>query len=78
MTKLAKFEVDLPIVAKPAKAQLLERDVTMANMWDRVYALAIGMIILHLGKHTGYISFLAWRGSWAFQNLTWYQHVDKM
>ena len=32
MIKLPKFEVDIPVPAKPPKPGLRERDVTMANM----------------------------------------------
>ena len=33
MFKLPKFEVDIPVIPKPPKLCLLERDVTMANMY---------------------------------------------
>ena len=32
MMKLPKFEVDLPVVSKPPKLCLFDRDVTMANL----------------------------------------------
>ena len=32
MTKMAKFDVEMPTAAKPPKPTLLERDVTMAVM----------------------------------------------
>lgn len=31
--RLPKFEVDIPAASKAQKVQLLERDVTLANMW---------------------------------------------
>ena len=32
MLKLPKFEVDLPVIPKPPKLCLFDRDVTMANL----------------------------------------------
>lgn len=32
MSKMAKFEIELPVVPKPAKLNLSERDIAVANM----------------------------------------------
>ncbi|XP_019639052.1 PREDICTED: uncharacterized protein C18orf8-like [Branchiostoma belcheri] len=39
--KLPKFEVDLPVVPKPPKLCLLERDVTMAQIYGQVYIIVL-------------------------------------
>ncbi|XP_064605810.1 regulator of MON1-CCZ1 complex-like [Liolophura sinensis] len=39
--KLPKFEVDLPVVPKPAKLCLLERDVSMANIYGHLYIIVL-------------------------------------
>ncbi|XP_033739671.1 regulator of MON1-CCZ1 complex-like [Pecten maximus] len=41
MTKLAKFEVDLPAVQKQAKTPLLERDVIMAIIYGQLYIVIL-------------------------------------
>lgn len=32
MSKMSKFEIELPVVPKPAKLSLSERDIAMATM----------------------------------------------
>ncbi|XP_074641074.1 regulator of MON1-CCZ1 complex-like isoform X2 [Tubulanus polymorphus] len=39
--KLPKFEVDMPVVPKPPKLCLLERDVTMANLFGKTYIVVL-------------------------------------
>ncbi|XP_038050972.1 regulator of MON1-CCZ1 complex-like [Patiria miniata] len=39
--KMAKFDVDLPQVPKPAKLCLLERDVTIANLYKHLYIVVL-------------------------------------
>ncbi|XP_002737795.1 regulator of MON1-CCZ1 complex-like [Saccoglossus kowalevskii] len=39
--KLPKFEVDLPVIPKPPKLSLLERDVTMSNIYGQVYIIVL-------------------------------------
>ncbi len=46
MLKLAKFEVDLPIVPKPPKLSLFERDVCMGNIYNQLYI----MVLRHQSK----------------------------
>lgn len=33
MSKMSKFEIELPVVPKPAKLSLSERDIAMATMY---------------------------------------------
>ncbi|XP_071807803.1 regulator of MON1-CCZ1 complex-like isoform X2 [Asterias amurensis] len=39
--KMAKFEIDLPQVPKPPKLCLLERDVTIANLYSHLYIVVL-------------------------------------
>ncbi|XP_046571702.1 LOW QUALITY PROTEIN: regulator of MON1-CCZ1 complex-like [Haliotis rubra] len=41
VNRLPKFEVDLPVVPKPAKLSLLERDVIVANIYDYLYIVVL-------------------------------------
>ncbi|KAK2194106.1 hypothetical protein NP493_2g06014 [Ridgeia piscesae] len=41
MLKLPKFEVDLPVIPKPPKLCLFDRDVTMANLYDQLYVVVL-------------------------------------
>uniref|UniRef100_A0A3B4ABM7 Uncharacterized protein n=1 Tax=Periophthalmus magnuspinnatus TaxID=409849 RepID=A0A3B4ABM7_9GOBI len=39
MSKMSKFEIELPVVPKPAKLSLSERDVTMATIYGQLYVM---------------------------------------
>ncbi|XP_064624746.1 regulator of MON1-CCZ1 complex-like isoform X2 [Lineus longissimus] len=39
--RLPKFEVDLPLIPKPPRLCLLERDVTMAKIYDQLYIVVL-------------------------------------
>ncbi|KAM9331635.1 LOW QUALITY PROTEIN: regulator of MON1-CCZ1 complex [Pholidichthys leucotaenia] len=39
MTKMSKFEIELPVVPKPAKLSLSERDVAMATIYGQLYVM---------------------------------------
>ncbi|CAH1776277.1 unnamed protein product, partial [Owenia fusiformis] len=39
--KLPKFEIDIPVIPKPAKLCLLERDVFMANIYGQLYIVVV-------------------------------------
>ncbi|XP_077990884.1 regulator of MON1-CCZ1 complex-like [Glandiceps talaboti] len=41
LLRLPKFEVDLPVIPKPPKLCLLERDVTMSNIYGQVYIIVL-------------------------------------
>ncbi|XP_070554841.1 regulator of MON1-CCZ1 complex-like isoform X6 [Ptychodera flava] len=41
LLRLPKFEVDVPVVPKPPKLCLLERDVTMSNIYGQVYIIVL-------------------------------------
>ncbi|XP_050402263.1 regulator of MON1-CCZ1 complex [Patella vulgata] len=41
LNRLPKFEVDLPSVPKPAKLSLLERDVTLASIYNQLYIVVL-------------------------------------
>uniref|UniRef100_A0A674AWT9 Regulator of MON1-CCZ1 n=1 Tax=Salmo trutta TaxID=8032 RepID=A0A674AWT9_SALTR len=39
MSKMAKFEIELPVVPKPAKLNLSERDIAVANIYGQLYVM---------------------------------------
>ncbi|KAK7912418.1 hypothetical protein WMY93_012629 [Mugilogobius chulae] len=39
MSKMSKFEIELPVVPKPAKLSLSERDVAMATIYGQLYVM---------------------------------------
>ncbi|KAJ0059836.1 hypothetical protein NL108_013759 [Boleophthalmus pectinirostris] len=39
MSKMSKFEIELPVVPKPAKLSLSERDVTMTTIYGQLYVM---------------------------------------
>lgn len=39
MSKMPKFEIELPVVPKPAKLSLSERDVAMATIYSQLYVM---------------------------------------
>ncbi|MGH0151958.1 UNVERIFIED_CONTAM: hypothetical protein FKN15_051122, partial [Acipenser sinensis] len=39
MSKISKFEIELPVVAKPAKLSLSERDIAMATIYGQLYVM---------------------------------------
>uniref|UniRef100_A0A665VHE7 Uncharacterized protein n=1 Tax=Echeneis naucrates TaxID=173247 RepID=A0A665VHE7_ECHNA len=39
MSKLSKFEIELPVVPKPAKLSLSERDIAMATIYGQLYVM---------------------------------------
>nr|XP_057916568.1 regulator of MON1-CCZ1 complex-like isoform X1 [Doryrhamphus excisus] len=39
MSKMSKFEIELPVVPKPAKLSLSERDVAMATIYSQLYVM---------------------------------------
>ncbi|MED6254684.1 Regulator of MON1-CCZ1 complex [Ilyodon furcidens] len=39
MTKMSKFEIELPVVPKPAKLTLSERDIAMATIYGQLYVM---------------------------------------
>ncbi|KAH9488827.1 Regulator of MON1-CCZ1 complex [Bulinus truncatus] len=41
MTKLPKFEVDLPVIPRPHKLALLDRDVIMAIIYENLYIVVL-------------------------------------
>uniref|UniRef100_A0A3Q2QLV7 Regulator of MON1-CCZ1 n=1 Tax=Fundulus heteroclitus TaxID=8078 RepID=A0A3Q2QLV7_FUNHE len=39
MTKMSKFEIELPVIPKPAKLSLSERDIAMATIYGQLYVM---------------------------------------
>uniref|UniRef100_A0A667ZM55 Regulator of MON1-CCZ1 n=1 Tax=Myripristis murdjan TaxID=586833 RepID=A0A667ZM55_9TELE len=39
MSKMSKFEIELPVVPKPAKLSLSERDIAMATIYGQLYVM---------------------------------------
>uniref|UniRef100_A0A8C8MBZ5 Mic1 domain-containing protein n=1 Tax=Oncorhynchus tshawytscha TaxID=74940 RepID=A0A8C8MBZ5_ONCTS len=39
MSKMSKFEIELPVVPKPAKLNLSERDIAVANIYGQLYVM---------------------------------------
>ncbi|KAA0704735.1 hypothetical protein E1301_Tti000950 [Triplophysa tibetana] len=39
MSKMTKFEIELPVVPKPAKLSLSERDIAVATIYDQLYVM---------------------------------------
>ncbi|CAF93193.1 unnamed protein product, partial [Tetraodon nigroviridis] len=39
MSKMSKFEIELPVVPKPAKLSLSERDISMATIYGQLYVM---------------------------------------
>ncbi|RXM36082.1 hypothetical protein EOD39_12265 [Acipenser ruthenus] len=39
MSKISKFEIELPVVSKPAKLSLSERDIAMATIYGQLYVM---------------------------------------
>ena len=45
MSKMNKFEIELPVVPKPAKLSLSERDIAVATMYVCVFVCGLGRCI---------------------------------